>query len=426
MSETNTPTTQYDPQSEALAAGQSLLPVTSSVSTKGSVILIRWPVVLISASLILFRARVLPMGAMFDALIVLYALSNAALYFVEESAFRKVNFNVLLIGLDTLVLTASLMVNGQTETSFFFAYFLLIIICCIFENPRMIAIVSFVAPMAYAGFFFDATDLRPASYLQLVFLFVVSLFYGHFSQLVRVHRMLTERAEQRSQAKTELLNILSHELKTPLTVIASYTQALKGAALGTINRDQEEALTKVLRQTDNLANMVDVILDSASVETGAVAVHREELVLSEFLDELKNNCEGIVVNPNVTLEWDHPAPLPVVISDPGKLKIILQNLINNALKFTDAGEVRVSARHNPNYQKMVLTVSDTGIGISPIQLPFVFDKFWQVDATRTRTQGGIGMGLYIVKAFTELLGGNVTVSSTLGKGTSFRVELPTV
>ena len=396
------------------------------MSTKGSVILIRWPVVLIGASLILFRTHALPLAAMFDALIVLYALSNAALYFVDESAFRKVNFNVLLIGLDTLVLTAALMVNGQTDTNFFLAYFLLIIICCIFENPRMIAIVSFVAPFAYAGFFFDASDLRPATYLQLVFLFVVSLFYGHFSQLVRVHRTLTERAEQRSQAKTELLNILSHELKTPLTIIASYTQALKSSALGAINRDQEEALTKVLRQTDNLANMVDVILDSASVETGAVIVHREELVLSEFLDELKNNCEGIVLNPNVSLEWDYPAPLPVVISDSGKLKIILQNLINNALKFTDAGEVRVSARHNPNYPKMVLTVSDTGIGIPPRQLQFVFDKFWQVDATRTRTQGGIGMGLYIVKAFTELLGGSVTVSSTPGKGTSFRVELPTV
>ncbi|MGH7853219.1 MAG: ATP-binding protein [Candidatus Binatia bacterium] len=424
MSKSNT-TMQYNPQSDNFVADQTLLPVISGM-TKGSVILIRWPVVLISASLILFRTRGLPMGTLFDALIVFYALSNAALYFVDESAFRKLTFNVLLIGLDTLVLTASLMVNGQTETNFFLAYFLLIIICCIFENPRMIAIVSFVAPFAYAGFFFDASDLRPASYLQLVFLFVVSLFYGHFSQLVRVHRMLKERAEQRSQAKTELLNILSHELKTPLTVIASYTQALKSSALGAVNRDQEEALTKVLRQTGNLANMVDVILDSASVETGAVVVHREELVLSEFLDELKNNCEGIVLNPNVTLEWDYPAPLPMVISDPGKLKIILQNLINNALKFTDAGEVRVSARHNPNYQKMVLTVSDTGIGISPSQVPFVFDKFWQVNATRTRTQGGIGMGLYIVKAFTELLGGNVTVSSTVGKGTSFRVELPTV
>jgi signal transduction histidine kinase len=424
MAKINASTTRYNPQSEAVT-GPSWLSV-ANLSTKGSVILIRWPVVLISVSLILFRSRGLPMGALFDAFIVAYALSNAALYFVEESAFRKWQFNVFLIGLDTLVLTVSLIVNGQTETNFFLAYFLLIIICCIFENPRMIAIVSFAAPFAYAGFFFDLAHLSPGSYLQLVFLFVVSLFYGHFSQLIRVHRMLQERSEQRSQAKTELVNILSHELKTPLTIIASYAQALKNSALGSINRQQEDALTKVLRQTDHLTNMVDVILDSASLETGAVAVHSEELVLSEFLDELKNNCEGFALNSKVSLEWDYPTPLPVVVSDPGKLKIILQNLINNALKFTDAGEVRVSARHNVNYQKMVFTVSDTGIGIPSTQLPFVFDKFWQIDASRTRTQSGIGMGLYIVKAFTELLGGNVTVSSSVGKGTSFRVELPAV
>jgi signal transduction histidine kinase len=416
---------QYNPQSEVVS-GEALLPGTSSLSTKGSVILIRWPVVLISASLILFRTHGLPMGILFDALIAFYALSNIALYFVDEAAFRKLKFNLLLIAFDTLVLTASVLVNGQTETNFFLAYFLLIIICCIFENPRMIAVVSFVAPFAYAGLFFDATDLRPAGYLQLVFLFVVGLFYGHFSQVVRVHRSLKERAEQRNQAKTELLNILSHELKTPLTVIASYTQALKSCALGAINRDQEEALTKVLRQTGNLSNLVDVILDSASVETGAVAIQPEELVLSEFLDELKSSCEGIVLNPKVSLRWDYEMRLPVIKTDPGKLRIILQNLINNALKFTDAGEVRVSARHDPQTERIVFTISDTGIGISASQLPFVFDKFWQVDSARTRTQSGIGMGLYIVKAFTERLGGNVTVCSTVGEGTSFRVELPTV
>jgi signal transduction histidine kinase len=415
---------QYNPQRETRSYNSHSRLADGILSTKGTVILIRWPVVLVSASLILFRSSESPMGPL-DALLVLYALSNAALYFVDEATFRKLAFNVAVIGLDTLVLTVSLLVNGQTETNFFLAYFLLIIICCIFENPRMIAVVSFVAPFAYAGLFFDWSDHRPASYLQLVFLFVVSLFYGHFSQLVRVHRTLTERAEQRSLAKSELLNILSHELKTPLTVIASYTQALKSSTLGAINPDQDNALTKVLRQTANLANMVDVILDSASVETGAVAVHRQEVALSEFFEELKRNCDGIVLNSSVALNWDYPEPLPIVRTDPGKLRIILQNLINNALKFTDAGEIRVSVRYKPGYQKIVLTVFDTGIGIASNQLPFVFDKFWQVDATRTRTQGGIGMGLYIVKAFTELLGGNVTVSSEFGKGTAFSVELPT-
>ncbi|MGE5216596.1 MAG: sensor histidine kinase [Chloroflexota bacterium] len=416
---------QYIYQSEDLAPGPTIMPSVSRVSTKSTIILIRWPVVLISASLILFRVSDLPLAWLLYVLVVVYVATNAGLYFVEEAAFRKLTFNMSLVGLDTLALTASLALSGETETNFFLAYFLLIIICCIFENLRMIAVISLLAPVAYAGIFFASPNQQAASYLRLVFLFIVGLFYGHFSQLVRTQRAMRERAEHRNQAKTELLNILSHELKTPLTVIASYTQALKSAALGEVNRQQEEALSKVLRQTENLVNIVDVILASASVETGAVAVQREEFVLSEFLNELKQSCDGIVLNSKVTLEWDYPTPLPVVLSDPGKLKIILQNLINNALKFTDEGEVRVSARHNPNYERMVFTISDTGIGIAPDQLPFVFDKFWQVDAARTRIQSGIGMGLYIVKAFSELLGGDVTVSSAVGKGTIFRVELPT-
>jgi signal transduction histidine kinase len=88
------------------------------------------------------------------------------------------------------------------------------------------------------------------------------------------------------------------------------------------------------------------------------------------------------------------------------------------------GEIRVSARHNTEHRRMVFTVSDTGIGIAATQLPFVFDKFWQVDSSRTRTQSGIGMGLFLVKSYTELLGGHVTVNSVEGKGTEFKIELP--
>jgi signal transduction histidine kinase len=417
---------QYQPRDDAFPSGNPPMPALGNLPVKSTVVLIRWPVVLISSSLILYRSDALQMPPLLDAVVIFYALSNVGLYFMDESVFRNLKFNVLLVGVDTLVLTASLIINGKIEANFYLAYFLLIIVCSIFENPRMIAIVSLVAPFAYAGFFFEPADYHPGNYLQLAFLFVVGLFYGHFSQLVRTQRLLSERAEQRNQAKTELLNILSHELKTPLTVIGSYTQALKSAALGEINRDQEEALSKVLRQTENLENIVNVILDSASVETGAVAVSIEELVLSEFLDELKQNFESIVVGPNVKLVWDYPVPMPVVMSDPGKLKIILQNLINNAVKFTDAGEIRVAARLHPQRQTMEFTVSDTGIGIASDQLPFLFDKFWQVDAARTRTQSGIGMGLYIVKAFTELLRGTITVNSTPGMGSEFRVDLPTV
>ena len=415
-------TMRYDrnklPAAAAAANTGMILP------SKSTIILIRWPVVLISCSLVLFRAEPISLSFIVHLAVGLYALSNICLYFVDESRFHKLKFNVWLIALDTVVLTASLMINGRAETNLYLAFFLLIIVCAIFESPRIIAMISLAAPFVYAAFFFDAADHNPGSYLQLVFLTIVGFFYGHFAQLVRSERLLTERAEQRSQVKTELLNILSHELKTPLTVIASYSQALKSSALGEINRDQERAVTKILQQTEHLENIVNVILASASVETGAVAVRREELVLSEFLDELRQNCDGTVVNPQIALKWDYPASMPVVMSDPGKLRIILLNLVNNAVKFTDQGEVCISARHESEHGKMVFDVKDTGIGIAPDQLPFVFDKFWQVDSGRTRTQSGIGMGLYIVKAFAELLGGSVKVNSALGQGTRFIVELP--
>lgn len=95
----------------------------------------------------------------------------------------------------------------------------------------------------------------------------------------------------------------------------------------------------------------------------------------------------------MTLVWDYPVPMPVVLSDPGKLKIILMYLIHNAIKFTDNGEIHIAARHDPDRRQMVFTVADTGIGIAPEELPFVFNKFWQVDSARTRTRSGIGMGL---------------------------------
>jgi hypothetical protein len=118
MSEAATQAAHYD-RSDAISAREPSTPDGSVMSVKGGVILIRWPVVLISASLILFRNQNLPATTLFNFLIVLYALSNAALYFVDETAFRKVRFNVFLIGLDTLILTISLLLNGQTETNFF-------------------------------------------------------------------------------------------------------------------------------------------------------------------------------------------------------------------------------------------------------------------------------------------------------------------
>jgi PAS domain S-box-containing protein len=247
----------------------------------------------------------------------------------------------------------------------------------------------------------------------------------HNSQLYEQTKKQAADLEKANRVKDEFLGVMSHELRTPLNVIAGYTKIVQDGVLGEINTEQGRALDKVTRHSNELLVMVNSIMDATKIEAGAVAVECDELPLSEFLDELKLLYE-YPLGKDVCLRWDYTPILPVIRTDRDKLKHILQNLINNALKFTEAGYVSVSAHHMAGLDRIELSVADTGIGIAPEDLALVFEKFRQVDATRTRSQGGVGLGLHIVKTFTEILGGTVSVRSEPQEGTVFTVTLPCV
>ena len=315
-------------------------------------------------------------------------------------------------------------VNGNVEADFYLTYFLLIIICCIFEDPKILTVVSVFAPVVYTLLLFQsAGSIHPSVFLRLPFLFVVSLFYGYFAQLIRAQRALKEEAEQKSQGKKEVLDIVSHEFRTPLNLISGYAQALKSKTLGEVTEEQEKALAKILRQSDNLLHLVNGMLDLTRIETGDLSVQKESILLPEYLREMKLNYEVILDKP-LSLQWSSPPDLPTIISDKAKLTIILQNLINNAIKFTDKGSIQVSTRWRADKKALELEVADTGAGIPEEALPIIFDKFRQVDSSITRVHGGIGLGLHIVKAFTEMLGGTIAVKSELNKGSTFTLTLP--
>ncbi|MBP1688450.1 MAG: integral rane sensor hybrid histidine kinase, partial [Deltaproteobacteria bacterium] len=138
--------------------------------------------------------------------------------------------------------------------------------------------------------------------------------------------------------------------------------------------------------------------------------------------ELQDELQNISAKDRVHLEWDIPSTLPALSTDPGKLKIVLRNLIRNALKFTERGHVRVQAQ--PCSGGIELRVSDTGIGIAADMLPVIFEPFRQVDGADTRRYGGVGLGLYLVRRLVDLLGGQISVESRVGEGSTFRVQLP--
>lgn len=171
-----------------------------------------------------------------------------------------------------------------------------------------------------------------------------------------------------------------------------YADMIKDGMLGDVNQ-QQEALGKVIGRSKDLLDMISEILQVTSIEARSVKVESHELKLRAFLDHLKSDyCAPL--NKEVTLIWDYPSDLPVMTTDSEKLKHILQNLINNAIKFTPKGHVVVSARCHQGEKILEFKVVDTGVGIPEEALPLIFERFRQVDGSETRRYGGVGMGLY--------------------------------
>ncbi len=233
-----------------------------------------------------------------------------------------------------------------------------------------------------------------------------------------------DELEKANKVKDEFLSIMSHEMRTPLNVVVGYSGMIMDGMLGEVNEKQKEAMEKIIRRANDQLVMINNVLYATVLETEKIKVESHELSLGDFLTQLKSGYEA-PINKKLVFNWNYPADLPLIRTDSAKLKQILQNLIENAIKFTDKGSVSISAKIiEGGGSWLELKVADTGAGIPKEALPMIFDKFKQADSSETRRFGGVGMGLYIVKRFAELLGGRVEVESEAGKGSTFTVILP--
>ena len=229
--------------------------------------------------------------------------------------------------------------------------------------------------------------------------------------------------EKSNKVKDEFLCVISHELKTPLTAVMGYAMLLEEEVFGKNTPEQARAARVMRKNCNDLLALLRGILETTKLEAGVSVLDREAVDVSELLEELERSYK-VLPEPGVELRWKYPAGLPTILTDRAKLTHILQNLINNALKFTNKGWVRIGAFHDIEAGVVRFEVEDTGGGIAPDELSVIFEKFRQVDSSERRVFEGAGLGLFIVKGFSELLGGKVSVASELGKGSTFRVTMP--
>ena len=230
-------------------------------------------------------------------------------------------------------------------------------------------------------------------------------------------------AKKIERMKSDFVNLVSHEFRTPLTSIRGFVQLILDGKVGSISSVQEKSLIRVLRQAKRLEGLINDLLDVSRIESGRIEMKREVVslvdVATQRIEELKPQAD----EKTITVEFIAPDSLPNVMGDSERIGQVFTNLIGNAIKFTpDGGSITVNIRPEGTY--ILAQVIDTGPGIPIDKQEKIFDKFYQLSEVQTRQQGGSGLGLSIVKSIVEAHGGRIWIRSEEGKGSDFRFILP--
>jgi signal transduction histidine kinase len=244
--------------------------------------------------------------------------------------------------------------------------------------------------------------------------------------VVALYAELDDRAadlRDASELKSRFLSYMSHEFRTPLGSIRSLTRLLLDGLDGPLTDEQEKQIRFIQGSAEELTEMVNDLLDLAKIDAGRISISPEWFEMVDLFAALRGMFKPILTNQTVDLVFEEPTDVPRVYTDDNKLSQILRNFISNAIKFTQQGEVRVSAKYRtPGW--VTFAVADTGIGIAEEHQGALFQDFVQLDSPIQKRFRGTGLGLALSKRLAELLGGSVAVQSELGKGSTFSAIIP--
>jgi len=248
--------------------------------------------------------------------------------------------------------------------------------------------------------------------------------YDELRSEAKQRQMVAEELAEANRLKTLYLANTSDELRTPITTIMGYGSILLDGACGPLNDEQKRAVGQLTENARGLLRLVDQVLDYSKWERGARRLYKKRQEVGVLLDEIKGELAPLEAKRPYQVQYNISGCVPSLETDWRKLKSILVNLLDNAIKFTDEGEVKLSVMNGSANHEVSFVVSDTGIGIPKEHLSMIFNKFHQVDGSTAKCYQGTGLGLTITKNLVELLSGRIEVESAVGKGSTFTVTMP--
>jgi len=247
--------------------------------------------------------------------------------------------------------------------------------------------------------------------------------YEELQAEAKKRQMIAEQLAEANRLKSEYLTNTSHELRTPIATIMGYAHLLTDGICGPLAEEQTKTLARLMENARGLLRLVDQVLDYSKLEKGQTGLFAQRQDLGPLLDQIRRELAPLEAGRPYKVQFDIPRDIPPIETDWGKLKNVLMNILDNAIKFTDRGEVRLSVTARSKDEVSFL-VADTGVGIPKDQIPLIFEKFRQLDGSMARRHEGAGLGLTISKNLVDLIGGRIEVESEVGKGSTFQVIIP--
>jgi GAF domain-containing protein/anti-sigma regulatory factor (Ser/Thr protein kinase) len=297
---------------------------------------------------------------------------------------------------------------------------------------------ALAVPLVHAGeaigvIFIRRTEVRPFTerQIELVNTFadqaVIAIentrLFEEVQARTRELAKTVEDLEIASQHKSQFVANMSHELRTPLAAILGYAELMQEGFYEPLGQKSLDALTRIRSNGKHLLGLINTVLDVAKIESGQFTLNMAEYAIESVVETVRSATESLAQHKRLAFKTEIARPLPIGLGDEQRLTQVLLNLVGNAIKFTDAGEVRVTAKAVNRH--FAISVTDTGPGIPDEERTRIFEQFHQIDNSSTKAKGGTGLGLAIAKQIVEMHGGRIWVESTVGEGSTFQMELPT-
>jgi signal transduction histidine kinase len=249
---------------------------------------------------------------------------------------------------------------------------------------------------------------------------LLTMLRSHLDDLTK----LTLRLEESDAVKHRLLSVISHEFRTPISIILGNIELLMDGSFGDLSPRQRDSLLSVRRNGTGLLFQVENALDVSQLEMGGATVHEEFFTVDDVRAVMDELFGDELARKRLTLRWEIAPALPTFLTDRTRIIKVFRNLLDNAIKFTETGGVTVRVSYKAGAESVSAEVEDSGIGIPQSQFTVIFDPFHQIDSSHTRLYGGMGLGLRSVKRMLELLGGGIEIESEVGRGSLFRFWFP--